>query len=119
MAHAKGYRELLFGVGDLAFQQEAPYSTHIFHLFIVETEWRDALREHLAAHEIQTGIHYPIPIHLQRAYKDLGYGQGDFPETERLANNMLSLPIFPELRREQIEWVAEEIAEFLRRGNGA
>jgi dTDP-4-amino-4,6-dideoxygalactose transaminase len=119
VAHAKGYRELLFGVGDLAFQQEAPYSTHIFHLFIVETEWRDALREHLAAREIQTGIHYPIPIHLQRAYKDLGYGQGDFPETERLANSMLSLPMFPELRREQIEWVAEEIAEFLRRGNGA
>ena len=118
-AHAKGYRDLLCGVGDLTFQQEAPYSTHIYHLFIVETEWRDALRELLDARGIQTGIHYPIPIHLQGAYKDLGYGEGDFPEAERLANSVLSLPMFPELRREQIERVAEEIEGFFRRGNGA
>ncbi len=111
-AHAKGYRELLFGVGDLAFQQEAPYSTHIYHLFIVETEWRDALREHLDAREIQTGIHYPIPIHLQRAYEDLHYGKEDFPEAEHLAKRMLSLPMFPELRWEQIERVADEIKKF-------
>jgi len=110
--HAKEYRELLCGVGDLGFQQRAPYSTHIYHLFIVETERRDDLREHLDVREIRTGIHYPIPIHLQRAYKDLGYGEGDFPEAERLAKRMLSLPMFPELRREQIERVAEEIEGF-------
>jgi dTDP-3-amino-3,4,6-trideoxy-alpha-D-glucose transaminase len=111
-AHAKAYRELLRGVGDVAFQDEASYSTHVYHLFIVETEWRNALREHLDVRGIQTGIHYPIPIHLQPAYKDLGYGEGDFPETKRLAERLLSLPMFPELRREQIEWVAEEIAGF-------
>jgi dTDP-4-amino-4,6-dideoxygalactose transaminase len=117
-AHAMRYRDLLCGVGDLAFQQEASYSTHIYHLFIVETEWRDALREYLEAREIQTGIHYPIPIHRQRAYKDLGYGEGDFPEVERLAKRMLSLPMFPELLREQIERVAEGIEGFFRRVNG-
>ena len=78
----------------------------------METGWRDALRERLDAREIQTGIHYPIPIHLQRAYEDLGYGEGDFPEAERLAKRMLSLPMYPELRWEQIGRVAEEIKEF-------
>jgi dTDP-4-amino-4,6-dideoxygalactose transaminase len=111
-AHAEAYTDLLRGMGDLVFQQEAPYSTHVYHLFALETEWRDALREHLSAREIQTGIHYPIPIHLQEAYKDLGYGEGNFPETERLAKRMLSLPMFPEIRWEQIERVAEEIEEF-------
>jgi dTDP-4-amino-4,6-dideoxygalactose transaminase len=115
-AHAQVYRELLSGVGDLVFQQEARYSTHVYHLFIVETEWRDALRKHLDEHEIQTSIHYPIPIHLQRAYEDLGYGEGDFPEAERLAKRMLSLPMFPELHREQIERVAREIKEFFADG---
>jgi dTDP-4-amino-4,6-dideoxygalactose transaminase len=111
-AHAEGYKNLLTGVGDLVFQQQSRYSTHVYHLFIMETEWRDALRKHLDTREIHTGIHYPIPIHLQQAYKDLGYREGDFPETERLAKRMLSLPMFPELRREQIERVAEEIKEF-------
>lgn len=111
-AHAEGYKNLLTGVGDLVFQQQSRYSTHVYHLFIMETEWRDALRKHLDAREIHTGIHYPIPIHLQQAYKDLGYREGDFPETERLTKRMLSLPMFPELRREQIERVAGEIKEF-------
>jgi dTDP-4-amino-4,6-dideoxygalactose transaminase len=115
-SHAKMYRELLSGVGDLTFQQEAWYSTHVYHLFIVETERRDALREHLEEHEIQTSIHYPIPIHLQRAYADLGYREGDFPRAERLANRMLSLPMFPELRRDQIERVAGAIREFFADG---
>jgi dTDP-4-amino-4,6-dideoxygalactose transaminase len=115
-AHANGYRDLLCGVGDLTFQQEALYSTHVYHLFILETEWRDDLREHLEPRGIQTGIHYPTPIHLQPAYKELAYGEGDFPEAERLARRMLSLPMFPELRREQIEWVAEEIGSFFQDG---
>ncbi len=110
--HVEGYKDLLTGVGDLIFQQEARHSTHVYHLFIVETEWRAALRERLDACGIQTGVHYPIPIHLQRAYEDLGYKEGDFPEAERLAKRMLSLPMFPELRREQIERVAKEIKEF-------
>src|SRR5215213_3400692 len=114
--HAEGYKQLLTGIGDLVFQKEAWYSTHVYHLFIVETEWRDALREHLGRRGIQTGIHYPIPIHLQGAYEELGYREGDFLEAERLAKRMLSLPMFPELRWEQIERVAGEIKEFFADG---
>src|SRR5688572_10313300 len=68
--HAEKYRRLLSGVGDLRFQQRVPYSTHIYHLFIIETDYRDALQKHLAAANIQTGIHYPTPIHLQPAYSE-------------------------------------------------
>jgi dTDP-4-amino-4,6-dideoxygalactose transaminase len=116
-AHAEVYKEVLAGTGDLIFQKQAQHSTHTYHLFVVETESRDALQQHLDVRAIQTGIHYPIPIHLQRAYNDLGYRQGDFPETERLADRMLSLPMFPELRRDQIERVSEEIAGFFADGH--
>lgn len=115
-AHAEKYREMLTGVGDLVFQQKAPYSTHVYHLFIVETEQRATLQEYLKAAGIGTGIHYPVPIHLQQAYADLGYGKGDFPEAERLAERMLSLPMFPELREDQIHRVAEEIKTFFAAG---
>jgi dTDP-4-amino-4,6-dideoxygalactose transaminase len=111
-AHAEEYEELLAGVGDLTFQQRAPYSTHIYHLFMIETERRDALQKHLNASGIQTGIHYPIPIHLQRAYADLGYRKGDFPAAEWLAKRILSLPMFPELTDEQIHHVAHEVCHF-------
>jgi len=111
-AHAKQYEELLAGVGDLMFQQRASYSTHIYHLFMIETEHRDALQKHLNASGIQTGIHYPIPIHLQQAYADLGYQKGDFPATEWLAKRILSLPMFPELTDEQIQRVACEVCHF-------
>ena len=110
--HARRYEELLTGVGDLAFQVREPYSTHIYHLFIVETEHRAALQRHLDAAGIQTAIHYPVPVHLQRAYADLDYAEGDFPEAERLAGRMLSLPMFPELSEEQISHVADTIGEF-------
>jgi dTDP-4-amino-4,6-dideoxygalactose transaminase len=110
--HAQNYRRLLAGVGDLTFQEQAPGSTHVHHLFVVETGERDALREHLHGVGIQTGIHYPIPVHLQPAYEDLGYKAGDFPNTERLAARMLSLPMFPELRPDQIGFVVDEIRRF-------
>jgi dTDP-4-amino-4,6-dideoxygalactose transaminase len=110
--HAEQYRALLNGVGDIAFQGRAPDSTHIYHLFIVETEQRDALQAHLTAQGIATGIHYPIPIHLQPAYATLGHCAGDFPATERLARRMLSLPMYAELRDEQIAAVAEGVRSF-------
>jgi dTDP-4-amino-4,6-dideoxygalactose transaminase len=113
-AHAEGYEDLLTGVGDLVFQRTEPYSTHIYHLFVIETEQRAALQQHLNAAGIQTAIHYPIPVHLQRAYTDLNYREGAFPEAERLAARMLSLPMFPELRADQIAHVAEEIGDFFR-----
>jgi dTDP-4-amino-4,6-dideoxygalactose transaminase len=111
-AHAERYKEMLTGVGDLVFQERVPYSTHIYHLFIVETEQRAALQKHLNAAGIDTGIHYPVPIHLQQAYADLGYSKGDFPKAERLAERTLSLPMFPELRSDQIRRVAEKVKGF-------
>jgi dTDP-4-amino-4,6-dideoxygalactose transaminase len=115
LRHADAYTAELEGVGDLAVQQRSPSSTHVYHLFIVETEHRDALREHLTERGIQTGIHYPIPIHLQEAYRDLGLGVGAFPQAERLARRSLSLPMYPELSSEQIATVAGAIREFFDR----
>jgi dTDP-4-amino-4,6-dideoxygalactose transaminase len=115
LQHADVYTAALTGVGDLALQHRAPYSTHIYHLFVVETNHRDALREHLTEAGIQTGIHYPTPIHLQKAYADLGLGPGSFPAAERLAARALSLPMFPELTSEQLETVVRAIREFFAR----
>ncbi|MDQ3876707.1 MAG: DegT/DnrJ/EryC1/StrS family aminotransferase, partial [Actinomycetota bacterium] len=115
--HADEYAELLDGVGDLVLQRRAPYSSHIYHLFIVETDRRDALQEQLAGRGIQTGIHYPTPIHLQEAYADLGLAAGAFPESERLARRTLSLPMYPELTSEQIALVAGATAEFFAAPN--
>jgi dTDP-4-amino-4,6-dideoxygalactose transaminase len=110
--HAERYRNLLRGVGDLAFQAQAAYSTHIYHLFLIETDHRDVLQKHLQKASIHTGIHYPKPIHLQEAYTELGYQKGDFPEAERLASRILSLPMFAELTDDQIGHVAAEVQQF-------
>jgi dTDP-4-amino-4,6-dideoxygalactose transaminase len=112
--HAQTYRELLDGVGDLALQRQALYSSHVYHLFMIETGERDALREHLHQAGVQSGIHYPKPIHLQQAYADLKYTAGDFPHAERLANRILSLPMFAELSKNQIQRVTSEIRAFFK-----
>jgi dTDP-4-amino-4,6-dideoxygalactose transaminase len=112
LGHADAYAAELEGVGDLALQQRSQSSTHIYHLFIIETEHRDALREHLETRGIQSGIHYPIPIHLQEAYQDLGLQAGSFPQTERLAQQSLSLPMYPELSSEQIGKISAAIRDF-------
>ncbi|ETX05770.1 MAG: hypothetical protein ETSY2_21020 [Candidatus Entotheonella gemina] len=110
--HAQAYMNLLDGIGDIRFQAPVPNSTHVYHLFMIVSDHRDALQAHLTATGIQTGIHYPIPIHLQSAYRDLGYGPGDFPHTEYLAKRMLSLPMFPELQEHQIKQVTTAIETF-------
>lgn len=110
--HADMYAAELEGVGDIALQRRADFSNHIYHLFVIETDHRDALREHLAERGIQTGIHYPTPIHLQEAYADLSLPVGTFPEAERLARRSLSLPMYPELTAEQIHAVSGAIRSF-------
>lgn len=112
LKHAVEYAARLEGVGDIVIQRRSDSSTHVYHLFIVETAHRDALRAHLAERGIQTGIHYPTPIHLQEAYSDLGLGPGAFPEAERLAQRVLSLPMYPELSSEQIEIVGGAIRDY-------
>jgi len=83
---------------------------HVYHLYVVQVEGRDAVRERLGAEGVQTGIHYPVPLHLQPAYKHLGYGRGDFPVAEAMAARILSLPMFPELTPQQQEYVVEQFA---------
>ena len=86
---------------------------HVFHLYVIETDRRDALQQHLKRREIATGIHYPVPIHLQDACTELGYRVGDFPVTERAAERMLSLPMYPELTAAQVDYVSDAIVEAL------
>jgi dTDP-4-amino-4,6-dideoxygalactose transaminase len=80
-------------------------------LYVIQTDDRDGLRQRLSEREIETGLHYPIPLHLQEAYQSLGYEPGDFPVTEKLARNILSLPIYPGLSSAAVEEVASEVLE--------
>ena len=106
--HAARYNELLKESG-LFLPREMEYARHVYHLYVVQTENRDELQTSLNEAGVQTGIHYPIPIHLQLAYASMGHKAGDFPEAERQAQRVLSLPMFPELTDEQIERVAQAI----------
>ncbi|HZE56348.1 MAG TPA: DegT/DnrJ/EryC1/StrS family aminotransferase [Chthoniobacterales bacterium] len=85
---------------------------HIYHQYVVRVPKRDALREHLTKKEIATAIYYPLALHEQECFRDLGYQGGDFPEAERAARETLALPIYPELSAEQQRYVTESIAEF-------
>lgn len=106
--HAARYNTLLKDSG-LILPQEMEYARHIYHLYVVQSGTRDELMKALNDADIQTGIHYPIPIHLQPAYEFLGHKEGDFPEAERQAKRLLSLPMFAELTNKQIEYVAKHI----------
>ena len=86
----------------------------VYHTFIIQTDRRDALMQYLAKHEIETKIHYPIPIHLQKAASYLGYKKGDFPVTEKQCETILSLPVFPQLRDEEVHYVIEKILDFYK-----
>jgi dTDP-4-amino-4,6-dideoxygalactose transaminase len=85
---------------------ERPGTRHVYHVYVVRLPQRDAWRARLGEAGVQTGVHYPIPVHLQPAYRDLGHQPGDFPVSERAAAEVLSLPMFPELTAEQIATVA-------------
>jgi dTDP-4-amino-4,6-dideoxygalactose transaminase len=109
--NAKLYREFLEGTGVIT-PAEAAGAESAWHLYVIRTERRDLLREHLASRGISAGIHYPIPIHLQPAYADLGYKTGDFPVAEAYAKQILSLPMYAELTPNQIEWTAQCVRDF-------
>ena len=94
--------------------REVPGAKHVWHQYVIRVARRDALREFLAARGIGSEIYYPVPLHMQEALKGLGYSEGDFPEAERAAREVLALPIFPELREDEQETVVAAIAEFYR-----
>ncbi|MFH1835700.1 MAG: DegT/DnrJ/EryC1/StrS family aminotransferase [Methanobacteriota archaeon] len=91
---------------------EADFARHVYHLYVIKTENRDALLKNLREKDVSTGIHYPIPLHLQPCYSSLGYSKGDFPVTEKLADSILSLPLFPELTSDEIKYVCQKIVEY-------
>ncbi len=90
------------------------YAEHIFHLYVIRVLNREALMEHLKSKGIASGLHYPIPIHVQPAYTELGYKAGDFPITEAYAENILSLPMYPELDDDKVAYVVDAIREFFQ-----
>jgi len=89
-----------------------PATSHVYHLYVIRSEGRDELQTHLASLGVQSGVHYPTPVHLQKAHADLNYKRGDFPITERAADTVLSIPMFPELTREQQDQVVSAIKTF-------
>lgn len=96
----------------IVLPHEAPGMRHVYHQYSIRVPRRDELREYLRGRGIGTMIYYPLPLHLQRMYVDLGLGEGSFPEAERAAKEVLSLPIYPEVRDEQIEMVVDAIGQF-------
>jgi dTDP-4-amino-4,6-dideoxygalactose transaminase len=108
--HAGRYDQLLEGLVKLPFTSSLNY--HIYYTYVIQTPDRDELQVWLKEHEIGTGIHFPIPSHLQKAMSFLGYKPGDLPVTEKIAKEILSLPMYPELTDAQIDFVSETIRSF-------
>jgi dTDP-4-amino-4,6-dideoxygalactose transaminase len=103
------YAQLLGDNSGIVIPAEMPYSRHVYHVYAIRTQARETLQQLLRNEGIQTGIHYPIPVHLQPAHADLGYRKGDFPNAEIAANEVLSLPMYPELPFAQLEQVASAL----------
>jgi dTDP-4-amino-4,6-dideoxygalactose transaminase len=107
------YAELLDGVDKIILPVEASYAKHVYHVFAVRVRERDRLMRDLLKLDIHCGIHYPVPIHLQKAYSGLGLARGSFPVAEACADEFLSLPMYPELTEKQIAYVAKNLRELL------
>jgi dTDP-4-amino-4,6-dideoxygalactose transaminase len=110
-----GEYDRLFSVagGAVTTPHEPSWSRAVYHLYVVRTEGRDGMMAHLKTRGIGTGLHYPIPLHLQKAYKSLNYKPGDFPVSERAAAEIVSLPIYPQLTTDQQDRVVEEALQFV------
>ena len=120
--HAALYRELLAPLeesGALSLPCESPDAESVYHLFVIQSDARDRLQRFLSAAGVQTGIHYPVPIHLQPAYASLGHKEGDFPSAESQSRRLLSLPMFAELTDAQIAYVSEALGDFFAEHSAA
>jgi len=106
------YQKVLMNIPGLKVPSDKPFEKATYQTFVIQTERRDELKQHLAENDIGTAIHYPIPIHLQSVANGLGYKPGSFPVSERQAERILSLPIYPELQAEQIDAVVQQIQSF-------
>jgi dTDP-4-amino-4,6-dideoxygalactose transaminase len=109
---ARAYNEGLRDVDGLQFPELVDGAEPVYHLYVVRAEDRDELRTFLAEQDISSGVHYPVPLHLQPAYRHLGYARGDFPVAEALAGSIVSLPCYPELPRDDIDRVVAAVRKF-------
>jgi dTDP-4-amino-4,6-dideoxygalactose transaminase len=116
--HAKAYSNDLADTG-IRLLEEPPDCKSVYHVFPLFTEQRDELREHLERNGISSGIHYPIPVHLQRGFSNLGFKEGDLPHTEQVCREVLSLPMYPELRDETVAQIADSVRQFCRQSVAA
>src|SRR5437879_900533 len=111
---ADRYQELFrLAAGSITVPHEPAWARAVYHLYVIRTENRDQLKQHLFEAGIATGIHYPMPLHLQKACRNLGYKEGDFPVAEKLALEILSLPVYPQLQLDQQRHIAGAVMEFV------
>jgi dTDP-4-amino-4,6-dideoxygalactose transaminase len=113
---ARRYDELLSGVEGVIAPFCPEWSRSVYHLYVIRVRDRQGLQSHLAEAKIDTGIHYPIPLHMQRAYESFGYREGDFPVSEKIALEVVSLPMYPQLKQEQQARIVNEVAGFFGAG---
>jgi dTDP-4-amino-4,6-dideoxygalactose transaminase len=106
------YSEKLNNIGDIILPHIASGSSHVFHLYVIRTESRNELQDHLNKKGIGTMIHYPVPPHMQNAYKALGHKKGDFPLAEKIADTCLSLPLYIGMKESEADYVVERVKEF-------
>ncbi len=112
--HAKTYNQLLSEIPGITIPYEMDDVQSVYHLYVIHLDNRDSLQKYLADKGISTGLHYPMPLHLQKAYAAMGHAQGAFPHAEKSANRLLSLPMFPQLTQTQIETVANAVKNFMQ-----
>ncbi len=114
-AAARRYGEMLAGVPGVIVPHEPENTRPVYHLYVIRTKDRDALGEHLKARKVFTGLHYPVPLHLQKCYAGWGYAKGSLPVTEAVASSIVSLPRFPTLTAEQQQRTVDAVADFVAR----
>ena len=115
ISNAKYYQKALSEMASIKLPEDRPYEKAVYHTFVIEIHNRDTLRSYLLEHGIETSVHYPVPIHLQVAAKDLGYKRGDFPMTERQSGQILSLPVHQNLQDGDLDYVVKTIKAFYSR----
>lgn len=111
--NARLYSELLSHIEGVITPREMPYAKHVYHLYVIRVNDRQGLQNYLKEKGIATAFHYKYPLHLQKAYAYLGYKEGDFPVTEKVMKEIISIPMYPELTEEQIHYVAEHIKKYV------
>ena len=113
---AAQYNELLNDVPGIVLPREMSYAYHIWHIYPVRVKGRDGMMKKLGERGVATGIHYPVPAHLTRAYAVMGHKRGDFPVSEACGDEFMSLPMYPELSEEQVNYVVEGVRQVIADG---